>query len=83
MTEQESPKCPHCGSDDGYYVSDRANGWLQYLGTWEGDEERPSGEDGLRYTRSRTVTCQRCGRRSPRPSNAERHPGPTESKPHG
>ncbi len=66
--------CPQCGSSEGYIVKDRANGWLTYLGDWTGEEERLDGEDGLRYTRSRTVSCIACGARAPRPTTAIRCP---------
>lgn len=62
-------KCPRCGSTAGYTVSDRAAGWVQYMGDWTGAEERTNGEDGLQYTRSKTVTCDACGVRVPRPAD--------------
>lgn len=61
--------CPNCGSTDGYTVADRANGWVTYLGDWTGNEERCNGEDGLSYSRSKTVICESCKKRVPRPEN--------------
>lgn len=58
----DGKSCPYCGSTDGYDVGIRVNGWAIYNGYWNGDEEIGS-EDGLRYSRPKTVKCLSCSRR--------------------
>lgn len=61
-------KCPHCGSDKGYYYNVRC---LDHrVGVW--GEESESGEIVVVGQWPRTVVCMDCGRRTPI-EEADRH----------
>ncbi|MBO0961486.1 hypothetical protein J1P26_17405 [Neobacillus sp. MM2021_6] len=58
--------CPHCHSDEGYYVKTQIKGLAEFRYKFDGsyDEEHNSDiHDSLTYTDGKYAYCRSCGKR--------------------
>jgi predicted RNA-binding Zn-ribbon protein involved in translation (DUF1610 family) len=63
-------QCPKCGSALGVRYSVRVNGWRNW--SWSPDTgTEMTDDDNMRETLPKTVTCENCGKRIPRPEGVE------------
>lgn len=66
MNEQKAPisECPHCGSDEGYYIKERFSGTREYHFNYNGQERDNSHfYDTAKGTSSKYTYCIDCHKR--------------------